>query len=120
MVRNTDRTKEIDRIVGLKIMERRISLGLSRMQLSSSIEVTPQQLQKYEKGLNRVSAGRLLLIAESLEAPIEFFYNITEEPKIVAGHKTMCIELARNFMKIESETNKIALANLARELAKNE
>ncbi|WP_212112945.1 helix-turn-helix domain-containing protein [Bartonella queenslandensis] len=60
--------------IGKRIRHRRISMGLSQKELGSHLGVSFQQIQKYEKGLNRVSAGRLQEIANRLEVPITFFY----------------------------------------------
>ncbi|WP_375651931.1 helix-turn-helix domain-containing protein [Bartonella sp. LB28NMGDW] len=60
--------------IGKKIRHRRISMGLSQKELGSYLGVSFQQIQKYEKGLNRVSAGCLLEIAKKLEVPMNFFY----------------------------------------------
>ncbi|VEJ45841.1 helix-turn-helix domain-containing protein [Bartonella vinsonii] len=61
--------------VGRKIRFRRNVMGLSQKQLSNHLGVTYQQIQKYEKGLNRVGAGRLKEIADILDVPISFFYT---------------------------------------------
>ncbi|WP_273719322.1 MULTISPECIES: helix-turn-helix transcriptional regulator [Bartonella] len=64
----------IDISIGKRIRHRRISMGLSQKELGSFLGVSFQQIQKYEKGLNRVSAGCLLEIAQKLQVPISFFY----------------------------------------------
>ncbi len=64
----------IDILIGKRIRHRRISMGLSQKELGSYLGVSFQQIQKYEKGFNRVSAGCLLKIAQKLEVPISFFY----------------------------------------------
>ncbi|QEE09740.1 helix-turn-helix transcriptional regulator [Bartonella kosoyi] len=64
----------MDISIGKRIHHRRISMGLSQKELGSHLGVSFQQIQKYEKGLNRVSAGRLQEIANRLEVPIHFFY----------------------------------------------
>ena len=58
--RSTSRTQDIDRHVGARIRERRIMLGLTQQQLADLIGVTYQQAHKYERGINRVSAGACL------------------------------------------------------------
>ncbi|QEE12686.1 helix-turn-helix domain-containing protein [Bartonella krasnovii] len=66
--------------IGKRIRHRRISMRLSQKELGRHLGVSFQQIQKYEKGLNRVSAGRLQEIANALEVPITFFYaNISKE-----------------------------------------
>ncbi|WP_375612292.1 MULTISPECIES: helix-turn-helix domain-containing protein [unclassified Bartonella] len=60
--------------LGKKIRFRRNVMGFSQKQLGSHLGVTFQQIQKYEKGLNRVSARRLQEIAHILDVPVSFFY----------------------------------------------
>ena len=69
-------TAAIDDHVGGRIRERRIMLGLTQQQLAEMIGVTYQQAHKYERGINRVSAGRLFEIARALSAPIGYFYEV--------------------------------------------
>ncbi|WP_375629127.1 MULTISPECIES: helix-turn-helix domain-containing protein [unclassified Bartonella] len=64
----------IDILIGKRIRQKRIAMGLSQKELGSYLGVSFQQIQKYEKGFNRVSAGCLLKIAQKLEVPISFFY----------------------------------------------
>ncbi len=64
----------IDVLIGKRIRHRRIAMGLTQKALGSFLGVSFQQIQKYEKGLNRVSASCLLEIATKLEVPISFFY----------------------------------------------
>ncbi|WP_144755220.1 helix-turn-helix domain-containing protein [Bartonella saheliensis] len=66
--------------IGKRIRHRRISMRLSQKELGNHLGVSFQQIQKYEKGFNRVSAGRLQEIANALEVPITFFYaDISKE-----------------------------------------
>lgn len=64
-----------DREVGRRIRLRRQELGISQTKLGDALKVSFQQVQKYEKGVNRVSAGRLQQIAGILQVPIMFFYD---------------------------------------------
>lgn len=74
--------RDADRHVGLRIRQRRTQLGISQEKLGDAIGVTFQQLQKYEKALNRVSASRLCQIAAVLEvAPAYFFEGLSPEGK---------------------------------------
>jgi transcriptional regulator with XRE-family HTH domain len=66
--------KEVDAHVGLKIRERRKELGLSQTALAEKVGVTFQQVQKYERGVNRVGASRLAAVAKVLEIPIAYFF----------------------------------------------
>src|SRR4051812_36779843 len=63
--------------IGQKIRALRIAKGVSQITLAGGLGVTFQQVQKYEKGANRVSAGRLQKIAGMLDTPITFFYGET-------------------------------------------
>ena len=65
MARKNEYIQEVDQFVGSKIYSLRLAKGLSRQQLAEVIEVTHQQLQKYEKGINRISIGRILLNSQS-------------------------------------------------------
>ena len=75
MTRVTKRTQDIDRHVGARIRERRVMLGLSQHQLADIIGVTYQQEHKYERSINRVSAGRLFEIARGLSVPVNYFFE---------------------------------------------
>jgi transcriptional regulator with XRE-family HTH domain len=112
-------TAAIDDHVGARIRERRIMLGLTQQQLAEMIGVTYQQAHKYERGINRVSAGRLYEIARVLNAPITYFYDgVGEEaPRPVAPHQRMLLEIARNFGEIQNEKHQEAFSQLARALA---
>jgi transcriptional regulator with XRE-family HTH domain len=62
-------------MVGAKIRVLRVSRGLSQSDLADQIGVTFQQVQKYEKGTNRIGAGRLHQISRILQVPISFFFE---------------------------------------------
>jgi transcriptional regulator with XRE-family HTH domain len=109
----------IDDYVGARIRERRIMLGLTQQQLAEMIGVTYQQAHKYERGINRVSAGRLYEIARVLNAPITYFYEGVgdETQRVVPPHQRMLLEIARNFGEIRNEKHQEAVSQLARVLA---
>jgi transcriptional regulator with XRE-family HTH domain len=116
----TSRTQEIDRYVGTRIRERRIVLGLTQQQLADLIGVTYQQVHKYERGINRVSAGRLFEIARMLSVPVNDFFTGLDGGEARRGHsprERRSLELARNFAHIENERHQEALSQLARALA---
>lgn len=69
------RLHPLNQKVGAKVRERRILLGMSQRQLADAIGLTFQQVQKYEKGSNRISASRLQQIAQMLEVPVAFFFE---------------------------------------------
>src|SRR5947209_4216365 len=120
--RSTSRTQDIDRYVGARIRERRIMLGLTQQQLADLIGVTYQQAHKYERGINRVSAGRLFEVAQVLSVPVNYFFDGLEEEsgRGISPRERMCLELARNFAQIPNERHQEALSQLARVLAAEE
>ena len=61
--------------LGKKLRMRRLSLGLTQTKVANAINVTFQQIQKYEKGTNGVSSGRLLQLAVFLKVPVNYFYE---------------------------------------------
>lgn len=64
-----------DRHVGSRVRMRRMMLGMSQEKLGNALGLTFQQVQKYEKGTNRIGAGRLQQISEILQVPVSFFYE---------------------------------------------
>ena len=66
---------EVDEHVGRRLRRRRISLGLSQEQLGAALGLSFQQIQKYEKGQNRISGGRLYRIASLLSVPVQYFFD---------------------------------------------
>jgi transcriptional regulator with XRE-family HTH domain len=64
-----------DAEIGKRVRTLRLQRGMSQTELGDLLEITFQQVQKYENGSNRVSAGRLQRIAEILDVPITFFYS---------------------------------------------
>ncbi len=114
------RASQTDRHVGNRIRERRVMLGLSQQQLAQLIGVTYQQAHKYERGLNRISAGRLYEIARVLNVPVAWlFEGLSTDPGPVelSPRQRMCLELARNFAAIDNEKHQEALSQMARALA---
>lgn len=111
----------IDQAIGHKIYKVRISAGLSRKDLGSKINVTHQQIQKYEKGVNRIGIGRLVLLANALQKDPKYFYEdfMTEQAIEESTIKTqrLSLELFKNFAKIQKESHKIAIANLIKVLS---
>jgi transcriptional regulator with XRE-family HTH domain len=65
----------IDIHVGGRVRMRRLMLGLSQTKLADSLKLTFQQVQKYEKGTNRIGASRLHHIAHVLQVPVAFFFE---------------------------------------------
>jgi transcriptional regulator with XRE-family HTH domain len=66
---------DADRHIGSQIKARRNAIGMSQEKLGDMLGLTFQQVQKYEKGMNRVGAGRLLDIGTILQVPVTYFYE---------------------------------------------
>jgi len=105
----------IDVKVGELIRLRRQELAMSQTDLAKVLGLTFQQIQKYEKGTNRVSASRLSEISEVLKAPIIFFFSETGKPKTrSAEHQepsdlTEGLRLIKAFGQIEKSKRKSLL-----------
>ena len=114
------RAQDIDRHVGARMRQRRIMLGLTQHQLAGLIGVNYQQAHKYEKGINRIAAGRLSGIARALGVEVGYFYEgmgQTPEAGAATLQQRLLLELTRNFMALPSRKHQEAICNLARVLA---
>lgn len=72
---NKSRVDEIDKVVANNLRTRRLLKGLSQSELGDAIGVSIQQIQKYEKGTNRMSSSRLYSFANLLEVPVSYFFH---------------------------------------------
>ena len=117
--RSSSRTQRTEMYVGRRIRERRILLGLTQQQLADLIGVTYQQAHKYERGVNRVSAGRLYEIARVLGVDVDYFFEGLEEGNgsPVSERQRMCLDVARNFARIRDERQQQTVSQLCRILA---
>jgi transcriptional regulator with XRE-family HTH domain len=88
-----------DAEVGKRVRTLRLQRGLSQTELGNLISVTFQQVQKYEKGTNRISAGRLQRIAEVLTVPIAFFFGGSDDKQKSSGPHPIDVEFA--FLQTE-------------------
>ena len=73
--RNARRPNPVDVHVGSRVRLRRMLLGMSQEKLGEHLGLTFQQIQKYEKGVNRIGASRLFDLAQVLGVPVQFFYD---------------------------------------------
>jgi transcriptional regulator with XRE-family HTH domain len=118
-----------DAEVGRRVRSRRLECRLSQTELADKIGVTFQQVQKYEKGVNRIGAGRLQRISEALEVPISFFFGGTTTPtardaanggaESVFGflQTSGSVRIVKAFHKIKSRKARQLLVEMAEELA---
>ena len=73
--------------LGKKLRMRRLSLGLTQTKVAQAINVTFQQIQKYEKGTNGVSSSRLMQLSTFLKVPIVYFYEDYKDYKDISHEK---------------------------------
>jgi transcriptional regulator with XRE-family HTH domain len=112
-----------DAEIGRRIRALRLERGLSQSALAGRLGLSFQQLQKYEKGVNRVSAGRLVAIADFLGAPVTFFYDGLGERRPKAAAPSFAYltgkgatRLLRAYAEIAAPGAKGALVTLAEAL----
>ena len=72
---STKKPNPIDIHVGSRVRMQRVLAGMSQQKLGNELKLTFQQVQKYEKGVNRIGASRLWELAQIFEVPIQFFYD---------------------------------------------
>ena len=115
----------VDVYVGKRIRHRRWMNGVTQQQLAESVGIKFQQIQKYETGMNRVSASRLWDIANVLDVPVSFFFEgldvqdksdeVTDTPADILTDKE-ALELLRSYYAIP-ENQRRRLFDLARVLS---
>jgi len=124
----------VDLYVGGRIRMRRRTLGVSQEKLAEDLGLTFQQVQKYERGANRVSASKLYEIARSLSAPVSFFFDGLTDPQAGPGGSDAAVdnfvhdflmtnegvELASIFPKIKRAKVRRRLLDLVRTMADEE
>ena len=131
------RPNEVDVHVGQRLRLRRKRLSISQEKLADALGLTFQQVQKYERGFNRISASKLFEAARFLQAPVTYFYEGLANPEDgMAGAAPVEPDtpafmygfladedgaaLASAFMKISRRKRRRVLVDLARELALDE
>ncbi len=121
-----------DTHVGTRVRMRRLMLNMSQTDLANAVGVTFQQVQKYEKGTNRISASRLQQMSGVLQVPIPFFFEGLPSdsgrskgkrgepsPSDILGFFATSdgLALARAFMRIEDRGLRLPIVHLVEELA---
>lgn len=118
----------VDVNVGKRIRHRRWMVGMTQQQLAEHVGIKFQQIQKYETGMNRVSASRLWEISEALSVPVSYFFegvrdedapvmNYNGAPSDILGDKE-AMELVRSYYAIP-ENQRRRLFELARVLSES-
>ncbi len=117
----------VDVHVGKRVRHRRWMVGMTQQQLAGKVGIKFQQIQKYETGMNRISASRLWDIAEALDVPVSFFFEgISDQIEIQSGENAPsdlladkeALELVRSYYQIP-ETQRRRLFDLARAISED-
>src|SRR4029077_9541241 len=123
----------VDKHVGARVRMRRMMLNMSQEKLGDALDLTFQQVQKYEKGTNRIGASRLQAISNILQVPVSFFF---EGAPHMPGHSGMGeapspayvsdflatsdgLTLTKSFMKIKSGKMRRRIVELVEQIADN-
>jgi transcriptional regulator with XRE-family HTH domain len=122
-------TNPIDVQVGNRVRIRRMLIGMSQERLGDLLGLTFQQVQKYEKGVNRIGAGRLYEVSRILNVPVDFFYEgvASSGPEAESAPPVMefvssgeGLQLALAFMKIKDVRVRKRMLDLVKSLAEEE
>lgn len=126
----TKKANPIDAQVGNRVRIRRMLIGMSQERLGDLLGLTFQQVQKYEKGVNRIGAGRLFEIARILGVPIDFFYDgvgtsgesapESAPPVMEFVSSGEGLQLSLAFMKIKDPKVRKRVLDLVKSLAEDE
>ncbi|MEJ1994246.1 MAG: helix-turn-helix transcriptional regulator [Limibacillus sp.] len=119
---------KFDAAIGKRLRQLRTERGLTQTQLGDMLEVSFQQIQKYEKGTNRIGSGRLWVISRLLNAPITYFFeeleevSNTAEPEPVGDGRLSrdSVQLARALNELADSDVKSQVAKLIKAIAKSE
>ena len=114
--------RNLEHHIGERIRQRRAELGLTQEQLASNLDVSYQQVQKYETGANRVSASRLHGLAHRMGVPVQYFFDgfdntpqpDSERSLAHGGRQRVAIDLVRGFAAINNNDVKLAVSGLVR------
>ena len=119
----------VDVHVGKRVKLRRKLLGRSQTVLGDAVGLSFQQVQKYERGANRISASRLFEISQVLDVPVSFFFD--DMPEEIAGRpgagkpdldilgSSETAEFLRAYHRISSPTAQLSFKILAKAIARN-
>ena len=117
----------IDKLVGRNIRIQRLATGLSQTELAQQLGVTFQQVQKYEKGVNRIGCGRLFQIARILGLHVMDFFDCSDagKPTVARNVRDLISEpqafrLVEAFSVIEDRRLRRSVVELVKEIAKSE
>ena len=117
-----DEEERINKLIGIKILSYRKENNITRVKLAKTLNMSHQQLDKYEKGINNLSASKLAIIAKKLQININYFYDdiILSSLKNNTNKKDKekINTLLKYFFNIKKSQNKELIIELAKELSK--
>jgi transcriptional regulator with XRE-family HTH domain len=109
---------------GKRIRLRRVGMKMSRDELGKELGVSFQQIQKYEKGVNRVDAARLQQIATALDVPVTYFYDgdgkTREVESLLFLDSSFSLRLLRAYSKVKNQAVQRQFVSLIERIAANE
>jgi len=107
---------DLDKEIGERIRARRIEMDMSQVELGALMGLTFQQIQKYERGKNRLAASRLPLIAETLDVPITYFFGGDNGKKKPIDFDTQTLRVARLYSKLK-KNDRILVKSIVRHVS---
>jgi transcriptional regulator with XRE-family HTH domain len=119
----TKHPNPIDIEVGRRIRLRRTEMGMSQTQLGDELGITLQQVQKYEKGVNRVGASRLVKISEVLKSSVQFLTNQSAKDDSSFSEllvQPYAMDLLKAYTSIKDKKVRASLLRLVDEIAEQE
>jgi transcriptional regulator with XRE-family HTH domain len=127
---STAAKRAIDKHVGSRVRMRRMMLAMSQQKLADGLGLTFQQVQKYEKGTNRIGAGRLQQISHILQVPVAFFFEGAPNPSAPRGFHRSALSIVQiddfvsdsngligAFMRIGDPDLRLKIVMLVQEIA---
>jgi len=121
---NTRATTDVDRMIGQRIRLARKMAKLSQSQLAQGLGVTYQQVQKYENGTDRISAGRLFQATQITDQPISFFYGDADSADPTEGTDVLADphmqKLIASVAKLQNRELLLRLSSVAETFAASE
>src|SRR5690349_4485531 len=131
----SDKPNPVDVHVGARMRMRRTLLGLSQEKLGDALGLTFQQVQKYERGANRIGASRLHQLSRALDVPVSYFFEEMSEPEVQSSDspegddvpaesdpmtRRETLELVRAYYRIRDPSVRRRVFELMKTLAKAE
>ena len=118
----------VDTHVGAKLRQARVLKEFTQTKLGDVVGLTFQQIQKYEKGSNRIGASRLWKLSQILELPASYFFEglesgtglTADDTEVAETNRRKSMKLVRNFHSIKNERSREAAYQLIKEMAKSD